>query len=123
MNREEFISKLSEETKRKLATRKTPEEERCVLMDADELGSLDDEMVRKQYKRCIARGGYVSRDERQLPDWAKKIAKRYIKRTTGKSATTSLGCKRTAAADCESFYKGGIVACVVEEDASYGIRT
>ena len=52
-----------------------------------------DEMVRKQYKRCIARGGYVSRDERQLPDWAKKIAKRYIKRTTGKDRVSGKNIK------------------------------
>ena len=43
-----------------------------------------DAMLRKQYDRCEARGGYVRREDRQLPDYARKIAKKYIKRVTGK---------------------------------------
>ena len=60
MNREEFISKLSEETKRKLAACKTPEEERRVLMDADELVPMDDEMM-----AAIAGGVYTTPKTRQ----------------------------------------------------------
>ena len=52
-----------------------------------------DAMLRKQYSRYDARGGYVRRDERQLPDWAKKIAKRYIKRTTGKDRVSGKNIK------------------------------
>lgn len=52
-----------------------------------------DEMLRKQNKRCLARGGYVPRAERQLPDYASKIAKRYIKRITGKDRVSGKNIK------------------------------
>lgn len=52
-----------------------------------------DAMLRKQYNRCVARGGYVMRDDRQLPDWSKKIAKRFIKRTTGKDRISGKNIK------------------------------
>ena len=52
-----------------------------------------DAMLRKQYDRCEARGGYIRRDDRQLPDWAKKIAKRYIKRVTGKDRVSGKNIK------------------------------
>ena len=52
-----------------------------------------DAMLRKQNKRCLARGGYVPRAERQLPDYANKIAKKYIKRTTGKDRVSGKNIK------------------------------
>ena len=52
-----------------------------------------DAMLRKQNDRCEARGGYIRRDDRQLPDWAKKIAKRYIKRVTGKDRVSGKNIK------------------------------
>ncbi len=45
MDKEEILSRFSEETKRKLAACKTSEEARRVLKDADEVATLDDEMM------------------------------------------------------------------------------
>ncbi len=53
MNKEEILDTLSEETKRKLAACKTPEEARRVLTEADEVATLDDGMM-----EAIAGGGY-----------------------------------------------------------------
>ena len=52
-----------------------------------------DEMLRKQYDRCVARGGYIRLEDRQLPDYARKIAKRYIKRVTGKDRVSGKNIK------------------------------
>lgn len=52
-----------------------------------------DAMLRKQYDRCEARGGYVRKVDRQLPDYARKIAKKYIKRTTHKDRVSGKNIK------------------------------
>ncbi len=45
MDKEENLDTLSEETKRKLAACKTPEEARRVLTEAGEVATLDDGMM------------------------------------------------------------------------------
>ncbi len=68
MDKEEILSRFSEETKRKLAACKTPEEARRVLTEADEVATLDDEMM-----AAIA-GGYYDFSGRysQVPKTERK---------------------------------------------------
>ncbi len=61
MDKEDILDKLSEETRRKLAACETPEEARRGLTEADEVATLDDEMM-----GAIAGGLLMTKDHKPV---------------------------------------------------------